>query len=265
MSDVAILGPRGQLGSALVDLGGVPVMADVTHRDSLRVMLRGFQAVINCAAYTDVDGAETRPIRAFSVNAAGPLLICRVFPGRVIHISTDYVFNGCSGPYLESAMPRPISIYGLSKYAGELAMSLRPDSLTVRTTILFRAGFPNFVTRVLSSLKERGRVKATTAVRGTPTYVSALAGQLMCLAEMTNVSGVLHLAGKRQMSRYEFAVEIARRWDYSDDSVIATDKVESIAPRPAYAGLVSERAIALGFQPTDPIKGLEEMRDGDRH
>jgi dTDP-4-dehydrorhamnose reductase len=255
----------GQLGSALVHLDAWPVMANITHRDSLRVLLRGYKAVINCAAYTDVDGAESNPLRAFAVNAAGPLLLCQSYPGRIIHLSTDYVFDGRLGPYFETDKPCPLGVYGLSKYAGELAVSLRPDTLIVRTTILFRAGFPNFVTKALAALEKKGRVKATTALRGTPTYVPYLAKQLMRLAEMPDVSGILHVAGKRQLSRYDFAIEIARRWGYADGSVIATDETSGIASRPAYAGLMSNDTAKLGVVSHDPFDGLEEMRDADRH
>lgn len=207
------------------------------------------QVVINCAAYTDVDGAESRPDTAHAVNATGAGLVAAASMAHVawvIHVSSDYVFDGAKRePYLESDPSGPLSVYGASKLAGELAVAAAaPDSHTiVRSSWLFGAGGPCFPATMLRLAGERDELAVVDDQIGCPTFTGHLGEALVGLAERAAPPlGVLHAAAQGQCSWHEFATEILRRAQASTPvRPIATTEFPRPAARPAYSVLRSER------------------------
>ena len=222
---------------------------DVTDAAAVRESLADAELVINCAAYTDVDGAEGDPAAAHAVNAQGAHNVAAVAP-RVIYVSTDYVFDGSkTGPYVESDPVNPLSAYGRSKLEGERAtLTAGPHNLVVRTSWLFGAGGGNFVSTMLRLGEEREQLKVVNDQVGCPTFTGHLAEALVALArgeaEADGVSphGFLHVAGGGSCSWFEFARTIFERAGV-DVGVqpCSTEEFPRPAPRPANSVLASER------------------------
>jgi dTDP-4-dehydrorhamnose reductase len=261
MLRIAVTGSHGRLGSELVRRGCLPIEADVTDLLALGDEIQAIapDVVAHCAAYTDVDGCESELIRAARVNAEGTWLLGLAFPGKVVYLSTDYVFDGQAGPYSEEAIPNPLGIYGWSKLGGEIALRNRsnPRDLIVRTTMLFDRYSDNFVTVVAKRLCSGEPVYLPAHLVGSPTYVPHLADGILAAVEH-DVSGILNLAGWRVMSRFELGRQIARIWSM-DPEQIKPGPISGCAPRPLSAGLRVGKAYALGLPLGDPLDGLEEM------
>jgi dTDP-4-dehydrorhamnose reductase len=205
------------------------------------------QAVVNCAAWTDVDGAEADSAAAAAVNAAGAgnVAAAAAACGAVlVHVSTDYVFDGrASSPYTESATTDPLSAYGRGKLDGEQAVAAAGgEHAIVRSSWLFGAGGPNFVEAMLRRAGEVETVPVVTDQVGCPTWTGHLAPALVEIAA-GKLRGVLHVAAGGSCSRLEFAIEIFRQAGVSC-RVEATTSAQMArpAPRPAYSVLRSERA-----------------------
>ena len=214
---------------------------DVTDRAAAAEALAG-ATVINCAAYTDVDGAESDPETAHAVNADGARNVAEA-AARVVYVSTDYVFDGTkASPYLESDAVNPLSAYGRSKLAGERAtLTASPHSVIVRTAWLFGAGGPNFVTTMLRLGEERDEVRVVDDQVGCPTFTGHLADALVALAD-GHGHGFLHVAGAGSCSWFEFARAIFDRAGMDVDvRPCTTDEFPRPAPRPANSVLMSER------------------------
>src|SRR4051794_26257720 len=168
--------------------------------------------VVNCAAYTNVDDAESEPELAMRVNgeAAGNVaLAAAAVEARIVYVLTDYVFDGSKGrPYLESDQTNPLSAYGRSKLAGEqAAATANPRHFVVRSSWLFGAHGRNFVQTMLGLGQELEEVVVVRDQVGCPTYTGHLAEALVRLAD-THAYGVHHVAGGGRCSWYEFAQEI---------------------------------------------------------
>ncbi len=253
---IAVTGPRGRLGSELVRRGCMPLTADITDWRALRTELDYLSpdVVINCAAYTDVDGCENAPRKAAEVNTYGVYMLCQAFTGKLIHISTDYIFDGQAGPYTEEATPNPISIYGWSKLGGELVLRDRPDTLIVRTTVLFDQFSYNFVTSVIRRLLNGEQVTAPKALLGSPTYVPHLAEAILSAVGLT---GVINIAGEQLMTRWFLAKEIAQHFRLR--GMVNDGPVTGRAPRPLNAGLLVGKAQSLGLPIYDPMDGVKEV------
>jgi dTDP-4-dehydrorhamnose reductase len=202
-------------------------------------------AVINCAAYTNVDGAEADEAAAMLVNDAAAALVSSAAAShrtKVIHPSSDYVFDGEKGaPYVESDVPGAISAYGRSKEAGETSVAVaNPRHFIVRSSWLFGTNGPNFVETMLRIAGEQPEVIVVTDQVGCPTYTHHLAEALVLLAESDDY-GIHHIAGGGQCSWYEFAQEIFDQ-EGVECRVMAgtTEMLARPAPRPALSALVSE-------------------------
>jgi dTDP-4-dehydrorhamnose reductase len=196
------LGDRG-VGLSRTDL-------DVTAAAAVREALAG-ATVINCAANTDVDGAEADPTAAQAINVEGARNVAEA-AARAIYISSDYVFDGTKpAPYVESDPVNPISRYGRTKLEGERAtLTASPHSLVVRTAWLFGSAGENFVTTMLALGEERGEVRVVDDQVGCPTFTGHLAEALVALAE-GHEHGFLHVAGAGACSWFEFARAIFER------------------------------------------------------
>jgi dTDP-4-dehydrorhamnose reductase len=235
------------LGQDIVRAAGADAVAlthadlDVTDADAARELLAG-STVINCAAYTDVDGAESHPELAHTVNAQGARNVAQAAE-RVLYVSSDYVFDGSKRePYVESDPVEPLSVYGASKAAGERGTAeANPNHLIVRSSWLFGRGGKNFVATMLALARERDELRVVDDQVGSPTFTGHLAGALLALVARDD-RGILHVAGGSSCSWFEFAREIlSRAGVHSSVKPCTTDEFPRPAPRPANSVLVSER------------------------
>lgn len=222
---ILVLGRSGQLAGALADRGGTEVVTagrpdfDLTGSDAFERLLDRLNpaAVINAAAYTAVDRAESEPDLAFALNRDGPAALakaCARWRLPLIHVSTDSVFDGAlDRAYREEDGPRPINVYGASKHAGECAvLDALPSALVVRTSWIFGARGESFVSRLLSWAEGRDQLAVVGDQYGRPTYAPALAEALLVLARRLLAGaasgGLMHVAGGSVLSRAEQAQAI---------------------------------------------------------
>ena len=267
MKRVLVVGHRGMLGSALMQLlgaadSGVELHGadlpeiDITDPRSLTSVLDECQPelVINCAAFTQVDDAETHTDESMRVNGegAGNVASAAAAHGaRVVHISTDFVFDGRKeGPYVESDTPRPLSVYGSSKLEGERRVAAASeDHLIVRTSWLYGPGGRNFVTAILELAKERDKLQVVADQHGCPTYTRDLARAIWALCR-ADARGIVHAAGAGSCSWYEFACEIVRRSPFDAEvRPVTSEEFKGPADRPANSVLDTARLRELtGFQ-----------------
>ena len=243
-----ITGAAGQLGQALVQAGarqGWEVVATDAHNLDITdlQLVQGElsrqrpEVVINAAAATRVDDLESDPDGALRVNALGPrnlAVACRRLGVKLIHLSTDYVFDGTKpGPYVEWDATGPLSVYGRSKLLGEEWVRQQcPDHFIVRTAWLYGVPGPNFVTAILARgrhLAPDGELKVVQDQRGTPTSALALAPQLLALAE-TEAFGTYHATCQGETTWYEFAGLILKT---AGITVRVTPCTTAEFPRPA--------------------------------
>jgi dTDP-4-dehydrorhamnose reductase len=222
-------------------------------------------AVINCAAWTDVDAAETHREQAHAINADGAGNLARAAAaGRVplVHVSTDYVFageaphapDGAPRPYVESDPTGPRSVYGETKLLGEQqVLSSSPRHAVVRSSWLFGVHGPNFAATMLRLAAEERSVRVVTDQIGCPTWTGHLAPALLGLIER-DLRGLVHLAGAGQVSWNEFAREIFRQAELDCRVEPATsEQMARPAPRPAWSALASER---------EDVVPMPDWRDG---
>lgn len=223
---VLVTGAGGQLGRELVcgaDVEtGTTIVAvtrsqlDIGDAQAVSGLIGELtpQLVINAAAYTAVDRAESEPDAANRVNAQGPhnlALACRELNARLIHISTDFVYNGESScPYNTDSPPAPVSEYGRSKLAGEMAIqSLLPQALIIRTGWVYSRYGHNFVKTMLRLMAERDELAVVADQVGTPTWASGLAQAIWAASAREELSGVYHWSDAGVCSWYDFAVAIS--------------------------------------------------------
>ena len=222
---------------------------DVADRAEVlrRITAEAPDAVIHCAAYTNVDGAEREPELAMNVNAAGAQWVAeasRQCGARLVHVSTDYVFDGSgASPYDESAPVRPPSSYGRSKLEGERRASAAwASGLTVvRTGWLYGPG-KGFVDWARNRLRSGDDVPAVDDQRGSPTYAADLAAALVRLASLPP-SGVVHFVNRGVATWLELGRAVASELALDSEKVrpIAASALDRPAPRPAYSALSVER------------------------
>jgi len=237
------------LGLARADL-------DVTDRAAVDRAVRaaGPDAVVHCAAWTDVDGAEADEATALAVNGAGAGHVARAAAAagaRLIHLSTDYVFDGRKGePYVEDDPTGPLSAYGRSKLVGERAVAeAAPDHAIVRTAWLFGVGGRNFVDTVLRLAAERDELRVVADQVGSPTWVGHLARALLDLAE-GDARGVFHITAAGTCSWYDLATEAFARAGVACRAVPTTSAdFPRPAHRPALSALRSTRPEAPVLPP----------------
>jgi dTDP-4-dehydrorhamnose reductase len=253
-----VTGAGGMLGRAVVEVAtrlGHDVRArsraelDVTDAEATRLAVLAGRphAVINCAAYTDVDGAESNWRTAEAVNVQGAANVASAAAevgALIVHVSTDYVFDGSKRePWLESDPVAPLSVYGETKLAGEQAVAeANPAHAIVRTAWLFGAGGRNFVDTMLALGEQRDEVSVVADQVGCPTWTGHLAGALVELAERPDETGIHHIAGSGSCSWNELALEVFQRAGIECRVLPATsEQFVRPATRPAYSVLGSER------------------------
>ncbi|MDX6634995.1 MAG: dTDP-4-dehydrorhamnose reductase [Solirubrobacterales bacterium] len=240
----------GNAGHDVVGYGRAEL--DVTDPAALerKVDLERPDVVVNCAAWTDVDGAEEAEEAAFAVNGSGAGNVAAAaakVEARVVHISTDYVFDGAKGaPYVESDQPAPLSAYGRTKLAGEEAVAAaNKRHFIVRSAGLFGIGGRNFVETMLRLAEAQNEVTVVRDQVGSPTYTWHLAYGIVRLIEGIEY-GILHMPASGQCSWYEFAREIFEQAEVECRVLsITSEEFAAAAPRPAFSALVSQREHAI--------------------
>jgi dTDP-4-dehydrorhamnose reductase len=270
-----VTGAGGMLGRDVARAGaraGHEVLArareelDITDAAAVeRALASHIHAVINCAAWTDVDEAERHREEAYAVNAGGAGNLARAAAQAgvaLVHVSSDYVFageaprdaSGAPRPYVESDPTGPRSAYGQSKLAGELAvLGVSPRHTVVRSSWLFGVEGHNFVATMLRLAGEREAVQVVTDQVGCPTWTGHLAPALIGLIER-EVRGLVHLAGAGRVSWHGFAEEIFRQAELACRVEPASSaELTRPAPRPAWSALASER---------DDVLPMPDWRDG---
>ena len=267
-----VLGAAGMLGQDVVarlgggeGAGGVQVVpltrqdVDVTDHAAVRAALAGADVVVNCTAYTAVDAAESDEATAFAVNATGAAAVARAaheHGARLVHVSTDYVFDGLAAePYDEDAPVAPRSAYGRTKAAGEWAVRATcPDHLLVRTAWLYGAGgscFPRTIARVAA---ERGALDVVEDQVGQPTWTADLADLVVRLVEAQAPAGTYHGTSSGSVSWFGFAREVVAAAGL-DPQIVSPTTSEAFtrpAPRPAYSVLGHGALRRAGVEPIGP-------------
>jgi dTDP-4-dehydrorhamnose reductase len=222
---------------------------DITDAAALGALLAAErpEAVVNCAAWTDVDGAESHEAEALALNGAAPGLLAAAASAhgaQLVHVSSDYVFDGESArPYRESDQTAPRSAYGRTKLAGEQAvLAVGSEHAIVRTAWLFGVGGRNFVATMLElAAGGREELSVVTDQIGSPTFAGQLADALVEVAER-RLGGIQHIAGAGQCSWNEFAREIFSQAGVSCAvRPVLSSEFPRPAPRPAWSVLASER------------------------
>jgi dTDP-4-dehydrorhamnose reductase len=257
---ILVTGAGGQLGRELLvvlashEVHGRDHRAlDITDRDAVVETVEQVRPswVINAAAYNEVDAAEGARELAFAVNAAGPGYLAEAAAhvgAEMLHISTDYVFDGRKGaPYTELDRADPLSVYGRSKYEGELQVqSAHPSACVLRTAWLYGEYGNNFVKAILTAAERGGPLKVVADQVGSPTWTRHLAQAIGELIE-TPSRGLFHVANAGACSRFEFARTIVR--GRVEVLPISAADAARPAPRPANSALVSSRWQASGLRP----------------
>lgn len=269
---VLITGAAGQLGRALLacapsgvqpipcphaqlDIADERAVADSVRRSAPDV-------IVNAAAYTAVDRAEAEPGEAYRINAEGAghvALAARESGARLIHLSTDFVFDGASSrPYRPESPTRPLGVYGQSKLAGEAAVLERlPErAVVLRTAWLYAAEGNNFVRTMLRLMREKGSVRVVADQVGTPTAATSVAAAVWAIAARPEVRGIHHWTDAGVASWYDFAVAIAEEGSELGllahmpiVTPVATAEYPTPARRPSYSVLDRTSLLSLGLVP----------------
>ena len=278
---VLITGAGGQVGRMLRATcpTGIDLVAcahadlDIGDAGSVRERLERERpdAIINAAAYTAVDKAESEPQQARWINSEGPghlAALARENGARLVHLSTDFVFDGhASSPYRPEAPTHPLSVYGSSKRDGEQAvLETLPDrSVIVRTAWVYAAEGANFMRTMLRLMGERGAVRVVADQVGTPTAARPLAEVLWQIMARPEIGGIHHWTDAGVASWYDFAVAIAEEGaalgllpSTVTVTPIATEEYPTPARRPAYSVLDKRSLTALGLVPAHWRQRLRE-------
>lgn len=286
---VLIAGMAGQLGTALRQTAPASVTlhapdkgaVDLTQHNQLNdaVVQARPALIVNCAAYTKVDDAEHDAERVFAINADGAANLAHAadkIGARLIHVSTDYVFDGSnSRPYTPRDRTAPLGVYGASKLKGETRVQeiLRKRVLVLRTAWLYGATGQNFVNTMLRLMREKDRLRVVADQIGTPTWTHTLAGAIWAAAMRPELHGVYHWTDAGAASWYDFALAIqeealalgllARAIPIEP---IRTEDYPTAARRPAYSVLDKTDTIKdFGVTPIHWRAALRQMLEGIRH
>ena len=264
MDHVLILGAKGMLGGALQKIfPGATAWdredCDVTDFANLPQKIGSLQnlaAVINCVAYNDVDGAETHHDLAFQLNSEVPVnlaKICRQFNIPLVHFTSQLVFDGAKGEYMEADLPNPISVYGESKYSGEQEIQKATDKFyIIRTSVLFglkgqsELSKKSFVDLMLDLSQRSATIKAVEDEQSSITFVNDLAENVKEILENRPAYGIYHITNSGSATWYDFAKEIFSITGSQVNLIpVPSTEFPRTAKRPAKAVLLNTKLSAL--------------------
>ena len=288
MKRILITGAGGLVGKASVEhclASGDEVVAydhqslDISEATRVEAVIANEKpdAVINCAAWTDVDGCESDPAKAERANAVGPENLaraCRQANARFLTISTDYVFDGAKdGFYTQRDQPRPLSVYGRFKLEGERrSQAAHARTIVVRSGYIFGPNGRNFLSTVVERVKRGEKLKAIGDCWGTPTYARDLAVRLRELVEL-DLPGIFHVVSAGDGATFETFTREALKLACCEPSLVETVSMNSLsrpAPRPRNSKMKCLLSEAIGLPPLPPwqeglahfVARMENARSG---
>lgn len=244
---------------------------DITQKNNVREIILDFfpDFVINTAAYTNVDKSETERETAWKVNVNGAENLAHyswTVDAHLIHLSTDYIFDGKNGPYIEEDKPSPINYYGRTKLASENSVKASGVRFTIiRSNVLYgptKYGRPDFVKWVIDSLHAKQKIKVVSDQYNNPTYIDDIVSAINKIIEFKK-EGTFNIAGSEVLSRVEFAQKIAEffKLDMNLIAPIITTDLNQPASRPLKSGLVTLKAqTQLGFKPKTIQESLQSIK-----
>ena len=255
---ILITGGTGQLGATLTEYlkeyyevfstsYNSENAVDITNKNEVDIALSKIEpdCIINCAAFTNVDKNEIDRKRAYSVNVEGikNIISCSNKDTKIIHISSDYVFDGSRASFKEEDTPNPLSYYGKIKLESEnILRSSRRAYLIFRSSVIYNDSHPNFYTWVYNSLLNGERIKVVTDQISNPTWTWSLS-EVIYKSLLNNLEGIFHYGGNDILSRYDFALKIADIFSFNSDNIIPilTEDLDQLATRPHNSTLDSNK------------------------
>ena len=267
---ILITGAFGQLGHALqsvlskksnyelictgkkVKKGQEGIPLDIRNQVALKELINTTapDILVNLAAMTNVDACELNPKLAGEINVAGLQHICDSFKGKIIHLSTDYVFDGTSGPYKEDDPLNPISIYGKTKLASEhILLEKDIKNLVIRGNVLYDYSphtSASFLNWVVSSLKNNQEIKVVEDQFNNPTWTRSMS-DIIELSIENDLEGIIHWGDSVHISRFEFAKLIAKKFSLNESLIkpVLTSELNQPARRPLQSGLSTEKLVNM--------------------
>jgi dTDP-4-dehydrorhamnose reductase len=244
---------------------------DITSKGDVKSLVTSFRPdiIVNTAAMTNVDACETQRELAWKVNVVGVenlVEVARRINSLLIHISTDYVFDGKSGPYKETDRVNPVNYYGKTKLAGEnVILAGGVSSAILRTVVVYGTGINvknNFALWVINSLREGKNIRCADDQIGNPTHVSDLAASVVTVIER-ECSGLYHIGGADAMSRNEFAMKAAEIFGLRSSLIqkVKSSELHQAAMRPMVTSLATMKAEReLDFRPMTLVQGIELLK-----
>ena len=267
---ILITGAFGQLGHALQSVlsrksnyelictgrkikkgfEGIPL--DIRNQVALKEIINTIapDILINLASMTNVDACELNPKLAGEINVAGLQHICDSFSGKIIHLSTDYVFDGTSGPYKEDDPLNPLSIYGKTKLASEhILLDKDIKNLVIRGNVLYDFSphtSASFLNWVVSSLKSNQEIKVVEDQFNNPTWTRSMS-DIIELSIENDLEGIIHWGDSVHISRFEFAKLIAKKFSLNESLIkpVLTSELNQPARRPLQSGLSTEKLVNM--------------------
>jgi len=248
------------------------ISSDITNYPQLKEIIGSFKphTIINCAAYTNVDGCETEKELSWKVNVTGPEYLADLakrYDSHLIHISSDYVFDGKNGPYTEEDPPNPCSVYGEEKLESEKIIQATECRHTIiRGIVIFGYGTDiplNFTSWLTREMKAGNKVNIVTDQWGNSLFAPDMAKGIFDIFK-SGIPGVYHLGNEHFHSRYDFAIEFANFFGYSSELIepILTVALKQKAERPLKSGLVSEKARSdFGFNTVPLEESFRRIRE----
>ncbi|MBI2430352.1 MAG: dTDP-4-dehydrorhamnose reductase [Ignavibacteriales bacterium] len=244
---------------------------DITNRGDVKSLISSYRpdVILNAAAMTNVDACEREKEQAWKANVTAVenlSEVCRRIDAKLVHISTDYVFDGKTGHYKENDRVNPINYYGKTKLAGEnVIISSGIDHAILRTIVVYGVGVNvknNFALWVINSLNEKKQIRCVDDQISNPTNVFDLAMAMKRIVEQ-DISGVYHVCGAETISRYDFAVRAAEVFGYDPSLIqrIKTTELRQDAQRPLNTSFIFEKAKqAFHYQPMNATQGLTMLQ-----
>jgi dTDP-4-dehydrorhamnose reductase len=215
MMKIAVTGPKGRLGSALVRAGATPIYADIRDLEQLEIEIQGLRpdVIINCAVKSNVNWCEDNPKISLAVNYRGAVNVRKAFQGWMIQISTDWIFDGLNGPYKEEDHPNPLNAYGWSKWGAEIMLGAYGDlpHTIVRVTNLYDSFSDNFVMQVIRNLCRGEPFLVIPDMYSNPTHINHLVNALQdFITRKLDYIHTINISGTTRCSRLEFAKKVAQ-------------------------------------------------------